>query len=216
MLELKDFATFIKVCGVTSVEDAQLVIETSANALGIVLAPSPRRVTPERAAAITTYAQGHVLRVGVFRDCDPTSLYRTLAAVDFDAVQIHGLLADRVIAELRSFDVAIIKALAIDSPDFWAFDESSVDAILVDGPRPGSGQPHSWEALAGRRFTRPLIAAGGLASENVASVLRLTKAWGVDVASGVEQSPGVKNRDRLRAFVAAASEEFNLRREHRV
>ena len=216
MLDFKRLATLIKICGITSVEDAQLVLDTSANAVGMILAPSPRRVTPERAATIAAHTKGHVLRVGVFRDSDPTLLYRTLTVVDFDAVQIHGPLPDRVIAELRSFNVAIIKALPIDSAEFLAFDESSVDAILVDGPRPGSGQPHSWDALAGRSFTRPLIAAGGLRPENVASVLRLTQAWGVDVASGVELSPGVKSRDRLDAFVTAASEGFNLRREHRV
>ena len=216
MLDLARHASLIKICGVTSVEDAQLVIETSADALGIILAPSARRVAPKLAATIAAHAKGHLVRVGVFRGNDPTLLYRTLDAVDFDVVQVHGSLSTSVIAELRSYDVALIKALAIDSSEFLTFDESSVDAILVDGPRPGSGQSHSWDALTRRSFSKPLIAAGGLTNENVAGVLRATRAWGVDVASGVEESPGVKSPDRLRAFVIAAREEFALRREHRV
>lgn len=215
MTDFTNRASFIKICGVTSEEDARMVVESGADALGMIFAPSPRRVSVERAAALATYTEGRILRVGVFGDTVADGLARALATIDLDAVQIHGPLGDEAVAELRAAGVAIVKALAVDSSDFWAFDETRVDAILIDGPRPGSGQTHSWDVLADRHFERPVIAAGGLAPENVAEVLRTTRAWGVDVATGVEEALGVKSRERLRAFVGAAGAEFNRRREQR-
>ena len=82
-----------------------------------------------------------------------------------------------------------MKALNIESEEFATFDDTLVDAVLVDGPRPGSGSEHSWDGLAARAFSVPVIAAGGLNPTNVAQVITATRAWGVDSASGVESRP---------------------------
>jgi phosphoribosylanthranilate isomerase len=105
---------------------------------------------------------------------------------------------------LRQRGVRIIKALNIESEEFSSFDDRLVDAVLIDGPRAGSGDEHSWAGLATRDFSAPLIAAGGLTPINVASIIGATRAWGVDSASGVESRPGLKDLHLVREFVDAA------------
>ena len=98
----------------------------------------------------------------------------------------------------------MVKALAIDSPTFASYDESRVDAVLVDGATPGSGASHTWQPLRARSFSVPVIAAGGLTPQNVARTIRETRVWGVDTASGVESSPGVKDPTLVKQFVERA------------
>ena len=112
---------------------------------------------------------------------------------------------------LRERDVRIVKALSIGTDEFYDFDDARVDAVMVDGATPGSGVSHSWDELFERSFTVPVIAAGGLDDANVASVIQATRVWGVDSASGVESSPGIKDRDRMSRFVANARGAFQER-----
>jgi phosphoribosylanthranilate isomerase len=100
--------------------------------------------------------------------------------------------------------VRVVKALDIEGGEFESFDEIGVDAVLIDGPRPGSGFAHSWDRLASRTFNVPVVAAGGLNATNVAAVVVATDAWGVDCSSGVEASPGVKDARLVSDFVASA------------
>ena len=208
MTELTGHPHLVKVCGVTSVEDAAIVLDAGADALGVVLATSPREVDVERAAAITAFVGERAVRVGVFRGRADDVIRHALDDVALDAVQLHDPLSADLAQELRERGLAVITVLAIGSSTRGEVDDERADAILVDGPSPGSGRAHSWDVLARRRFTHPLIVAGGLNAANVARVLADTDAWGVDAASGTEASPGRKDARATRDFVRAARRWF--------
>jgi len=205
--------SFVKVCGVTSMLDAQLVIDAQATALGLIFAASRRQVSLEGGREIAQYAKGAILVVGVFRNNEPDFILEVVEQVPLDAVQIHGELDGNVLDVLRRRGLGVIKALSIDDDDFFDFDETAVDAVLVDGPTPGSGAAHSWDALTKRSFAVPVIVAGGLNATNVAGVIEMTGAWGVDVATGVESAPGVKDRELVVNFVSAAQRHYSLGKE---
>lgn len=199
----------VKICGVTTLVDANAVIDAGATSIGFNLAArSPRKLSLERAMALCAATMGRTVRWAVFRERDNDFIVDSLDVIDVEVVQLHDELDDELAAALHERGVAIVKALAIGTDEFYDFDERTVDAVLVDGAVPGSGVVHSWEALASRNFSVPVIAAGGLNADNVASTISLTGAWGVDTASGVESSPGVKDRDQLRAFVDNARAAF--------
>jgi phosphoribosylanthranilate isomerase len=199
----------VKICGVTTLGDANAVVDAGATSIGFNLAPvSPRRLSLERALALSAATKGRILRVGIFGESDDAFILNALDVIDFEAVQLHGPLNDALLKALRERNVSIVKALSIESDEFYDFDERTVDAVLIDGAAPGSGVAHSWEELASRPFSVPVIAAGGLNADNVAATIALTGAWGVDSASGVELSPGVKDRELVKSFVDNAREAF--------
>lgn len=202
---------FVKICGVTTLGDANAAIDAGASALGLNLATSSRHLSLDRALAIAEATRGRILRTLIFNDNDDESILHAQELIEPDAVQIHGPLSETLLVQLRRRDVRVIKVLAIASDEFYAFDDGSVDAVLVDGATPGSGESHSWEELKDRPFVVPVIAAGGLNDANVAHVIVETNAWGVDSASGVESSPGVKDRDRMDHFIANAHSAFQDR-----
>ena len=196
----------------TTVADAKLVADAGADALGVILADSPRRVTLETAAEICTSVRGRLARVGVFRHVTYDEVARCLDALDLDALQIHGGLPEGVATLARARGLALIEALSVTDLDA----ASGVgDAYLIDGARPGSGIAHDWGDVARRGWDRPIIVAGGLTAETVAGVLATVDAWGCDVASGSESSPGVKDRARVESFVRNARQYFDDREEHR-
>jgi phosphoribosylanthranilate isomerase len=198
----------VKICGVTTLGDANAVIDAGATSIGFILASSPRQLSIERALALSAATEGRTIRTAVFRDNHNAFILNALDVIDVEVVQVHGPLDDALVAALRERGLAIVKALSIESDEFYDFDESAVDAVLIDGAIPGSGVAHSWEELASRSFRVPVIAAGGLNADNVAATIALTGAWGVDTASGVEQSPGVKDRDQVKRFVDNARAAF--------
>lgn len=194
---------FVKICGTTSEDDALLAVAMGADAVGFVFAPSPRQVAPAVAADIVKRLPPEVLTVGVFRNESPERVVQIVNRAGLRAAQLHGdetpaqarWIRERVPFLIRSFPAgsrAIDRAL-----------EFGADAVMVDSPRPGSGQVFDWslaEAPSGVR----LILAGGLTPDNVADAVRTIRPWGVDVASGVEASPGKKDHAKVRAFIAAA------------
>lgn len=200
----------MKVCGVTNVSDAKMVVSSGASALGLILAASPRRVTLDQAREIAAATSGEIIRCAVFRDNDDEFIFEQLDALDVDVVQVHGSLSAKLLETLRERSLLIVRALNIEDAEFEHYDESGVDAVLIDGPRPGSGVTHSWDRLRERHFTVPVIAAGGLNPSNVADVISVTSAWGVDCASGVESGPGKKDRDMVEGFVSSARGAFAL------
>lgn len=204
---------FVKICGVTTPKDAALVVASGADALGVIFADSPRGVDVATARAIASLAEGALVRVGVFRHRGLDEVARVLDQVELDAVQVHDPLGAELLAELRARGLTIIKALSVDSVEFATFDDRVVDAVLIDGPRPGSGTTHSWEALGQRSFDVPLIAAGGLNPSNVAATIESTRATGVDCASGVESAPGHKDPHLVDSFVANARAAFARQEE---
>lgn len=204
---------FVKICGVTNVDDARAAVRAGASALGLIFAESPRRVTHTQARAILDATSGELLRSAVFRENDDESIRAHIRDLDVEMVQIHGSLSDGLLGTIRDRPIWLVKALSIDAEEFTTFDETQVDAVLIDGPRPGSGISHSWERLEARTFRVPVIVAGGLNPENVADTIVTTKAWGVDCASGVETDARSKDHRRVSSFVANARQAFATLKE---
>ncbi len=210
---MPDFAqrSFVKICGVTTVGDADLVLASGADALGVIVAESPRHVSTATARLITDRVRGKLLSVLVTRAQTVSDILDAVAEVQPDVVQLHDPPAASLLDELRDGGYLVIRALASAAPDFWTFDDGAVDAVLLDGPAPGSGVSHSWEGVERRGWSRPLIAAGGLTSSNVSDVIERPWVWGVDVVSGVERAPGVKDVAAVRACVERARRAFEGR-----
>jgi phosphoribosylanthranilate isomerase len=185
-----------------------MVASAGASALGLILTESPRRVSLEQARDIAAAAKGELLRCAVFRFDDDEFVLEHLDSLDVDMVQLHGTLSSSLLAAIRQGPTLIVKALNIEGDEFDDFDESEVDAVLIDGPRPGSGVTHSWERLRERHFRVPVVAAGGLNPSNVAEVIKATNAWGVDCASGVEHVARQKDRHLVEEYVANARSAF--------
>ncbi len=199
---------FVKICGVTNVQDAQVVVRSGASALGLIVADSPRRVSLDEAREIARATKGDLLRCVVVRDQGEREVVEVLDVVDVDMVQVHGPLSNGLVDTLRERGLLVVKALSVEGSEFDDFDETLVDAVLIDGAHPGSGKTHSWTRLLSRSFGVPVIAAGGLNPLNVADVVEATGAWGVDSASGVEAGPREKNHDLVDRFVANARRAF--------
>lgn len=209
MPKFSDAASFVKICGITSIEDARVAVDAGADAIGLILASSVRQLTVEQAHEIAAATRGSTLRVGVFRNDSDDFVVEAIGRSGVDVAQVHGPLSDELRKSLEVQEVLIIKALSIGSDEFFEFDDASVDAVLIDGPTPGSGETHPWHELARRQFVRPVIVAGGLNALNVVDVLETTNAWGADVSSGVEYAPGVKDPTHVRDFVRNARAYFD-------
>lgn len=201
---------YVKICGVTTCENARSVIDAGADAIGINLGRSVRHVARERAAEILEATSGAALRTLVFFENSDDEILKLWHELDAEVAQLHDPISESLLSGLRERPGRLVKALRIDSSEFESFDEGGVDAVLVDGPRPGSGLEHSWTRLSTRSFRVPVIAAGGLTPRNVKSVIHETRAWGVDCASGVESAPGVKSPELVRDFIAGARGAWNV------
>ena len=194
--------TQIKICGITSPGLAEAAIDAGADAIGVVLAPgSPRTIDPDLAARIVETVAARVPVFAVFRDQSIETIRRERPAGT--TLQLHG---DETEAWLDALDGPIVRAVAFE-PDVvrhWARDPR-LDALLVDGRRPGSGETFDHEALAALmpEIDCPVYLAGGLDPDNVAAAIRRVRPFGVDVSSGVECAPGIKDLERMRAFCAA-------------
>ena len=196
---------FVKICGVTNESDALLAVALGADALGFVLAPSPRRMAPDRVRDIARRVPGDVLTVGVFRNELPERVMELAQRAGLKAVQLHG---DESAADCRQVAEQIptvIKAFPAGHPGLDRIDDYGTDTVLVDGPRPGSGQVFDWSLAEGAPRSRyRVILAGGLDADIVGSAIARVRPWGVDVSTGVESEPGRKDPAKLRAFIEAA------------
>lgn len=196
--------TRIKMCGMTSVADAVVAVEAGADAIGLIFWPGSKRAVDIAAAqAITRALPPLVSVVGVFVDETPDRVRTVADAVGLSAVQLHGR---EQVAEWARFPRPVLKAMALedyaDSP--W---KTARAAILVDAHDPvtvgGTGRTVDWAVARAIAASRPLVLAGGLRPDNVAEAVATVAPWGVDVASGVERSPGIKDHALVRAFVQA-------------
>jgi phosphoribosylanthranilate isomerase len=208
--------TRVKICGITDVTYVGAVAKAGADLIGVVFAPSPRRVSPEKAGEIASAAKEHGLAVvGVFVNTPAAEVNAIAWAFGLDWVQLSG---DEDIDYCRQLEKPLIKAIHI-SPD-W--DEARLLAelesrqrqlrhhspiylldTLVEEKYGGTGQSFGWEIARRAAQIYPLIIAGGLSPENVKTVVAELKPWGVDVSSGVESS-GVKDIEKIKAFIEAA------------
>ena len=209
----------VKICGLTRPQDFRAAAEAGARYAGLVFFPrSPRHVDVAQAAALASDAPEGLARVGLFVDPDDALLDRVLAEVPLDILQLHGRETPARVAEIRArHGLPVMKAVGLATPDdlpaLWDYGLVA-DLLLVDAkPAPGAALPggnglsFDWRLLVGQRLLKPWMLAGGLTPDNVAEAIRLTGAQAVDVSSGVESAPGVKDASLIRDFVAAADPE---------
>ncbi|MGR6920512.1 phosphoribosylanthranilate isomerase [[Actinomadura] parvosata] len=189
---------FVKICGLSRAEHVATAVGAGADAIGFVMTRSPRRVTPERAAELAAEVPGHVLTVGVFRGEDPETVRAAALASGVRAVQLHGRHPHADFTALKDLGVTLIRAVDAQADlRCGAYDE---DLLLVDAPHAGSGERWDWGAVRGRASGRWML-AGGLAPGNVRAAIEAAAPWGVDVSSGVESAPGVKDSRLIEEFL---------------
>jgi phosphoribosylanthranilate isomerase len=196
---------FVKICGTTSEEDALLAVAMGADAVGFILAPSRRQVTPQLAADIAKRLPPEVLTIGVFRDEAPARVVEVVNAARLGGAQLHGHEPPDHARYVRQRVRFVIQAFPAGDSMVARAGEYGADVIMVDSPLPGSGKVFDW-ALAEAPDGLRLMLAGGLTADNVGEAVAQVHPWGVDVATGVESSPGRKDPRKLRAFVLAARE----------
>jgi len=197
-------SVFVKICGITTEEDALLAVAMGADALGFVFAPSPRQIQPPVVADIVKRLPPEIMTVGVFRDEAPQRVIDLVNKTGLFAAQLHGHEGPEVTRAVKQRVRFVIKGFAASEKAVDQYADHQADAILIDAPSPGSGQLFDW-TLSDRVSDRTrLLLAGGLTADNVAEAIAVVQPWGVDVSTGVESTPGHKDAIKLRAFIAAA------------
>ena len=209
----------VKICGIRSSADLAAVVAARAAYAGLNFFPkSPRFVTIAEARALALAAPEGLCKVALVVDADNATLDAIVEAMPLDMLQLHGKESPDRVAEVKArYGLPVMKAVGVsDEGDLAAVLDYSLvaDQILVDAKPPkgaplpgGNGLSFDWRLVAQRRWLRPWMLAGGLTPANVAEAVRLTNAWQVDVSSGVESAPGVKDAGRIAAFVRAARED---------
>jgi phosphoribosylanthranilate isomerase len=195
---------FVKICGVTTEADALLAVGMGASAVGFVFAPSPRQMAPAAVADIVKRLPHETVTVGVFRDEAPQRVIEIANQIGLQAVQLHGVESVEDTRWIASRAACTIKAFSAGHRNIERFAEYGAEFLMIDGNSPGSGELFDWRLAEGVVDPRRLIVSGGLRPDNVGAAIAHLHPWGVDVCSGVEASPGVKDPGKLRQFVAAA------------
>ena len=196
----------VKICGVTRLVDAELAVECGAGALGFVFWPdSPRFVDPDSARTIVAALPPTIIPVGVFVNQSREYVNEVAATVSLGAVQLHG---DESVEYARAMTRPVLKAIALTEASEASIDAWPIETMMlldVHDPirRGGTGRTVDWSRAASVARRRPVILAGGLTPENVGDALSCVRPSGIDVSSGVERSPGVKDPDKLKALFAA-------------
>jgi phosphoribosylanthranilate isomerase len=206
----KTTGTKVKICGITSVDDAHAAIDCGAWAIGLIFYPeSPRRCELEQAAAIATAVRKRVEVAGVFVNAPLDELLATVESVPLTILQLHGdegpsycdearrRTGLRVIKAVRARDASAVRALSAYRTDFHMLD------AYVAGSWGGTGERFDWELASAHPGSPPLLLSGGLDARNVGEAIEVVRPFAVDVASGVEAEPGRKDHDELRRFFAA-------------
>ncbi|PYF09453.1 phosphoribosylanthranilate isomerase [Rhodobacter viridis] len=205
-----------KICGLKTPADVEAAAQAGAGYIGLVFFPrSPRHLDIAQARELALLAPVGLAKVALVVDADDATLQAITDAVPLDLLQLHGRESPDRVAEVKArFGLPVMKAVGVaEAADLAAIAdyEAVADQILVDAKAPkgaalpgGNGLAFDWRLIAGRPWRRPWMLAGGLTPENVAEAVRLTGARQVDVSSGVESAPGVKDAARIAAFVAAA------------
>ena len=206
----------VKICGLTTADQVAAVASAGAAYAGFVFfAKSPRNLTLDRARALALTAPPGLAKVALVVDADDAALDAILAQVPLDMLQLHGHETPARVAAIKArHGLPVMKAVGVaDASDLAqiAEYEAVADQILLDAKPPrtadlpgGNGLAFDWRLIAGRVWARPWMLAGGLTAANVAEAARLTGARQVDVSSGVESAPGIKDPGLIRDFVAAA------------
>jgi len=208
--------TRVKICGLTEAAHVDAAAQAGATYVGLVFFPrSPRHLPLPQAAALALMVPMGIAKVALVVDADDAALDAIVQAVPLDMLQLHGHESPARVAEIRArFGLPVMKAVGIaEEADLAAIAGYAqvADQILIDAKPPkdaalpgGNGLAFDWRLIAGREWERPWMLAGGLTPANVAEAIRLTGARQVDVSSGVESAPGIKDPAAIAAFIAAA------------
>lgn len=199
----------VKVCGITTPEDARLAAEAGAGAIGLLFAGSPRRVSVERATEIAGALPEGILKVGVFVDSSAAEVLEVAGRVGLDYAQLHGEEPPEVVAEVRRSGLKSIKALRVrDAGSLAGLEEYGAELYLLDAwsdrLRGGTGERFDWSLAEGLRGRGNIVISGGLTPENVREAVEYFRPYGVDASSSLEAAPGVKSPDQVRRFTSAA------------
>lgn len=207
-----------KICGLDAPDSVAMAMLEGAAMLGFnFYPPSPRYLTPERAGQLVSAVPSGIDRVGLFVDASDQDIGTVLDKAPLDLIQVQGSETPERVAKIKAtFKRPVIKAIKVETPTDLdaakAFD-GVADWLLFDAKAPktlanalpgGNGISFDWRMLKGRRFTRPWLLAGGLNADNLATAVAESGAVAVDVSSGVESAPGVKDPQRIKAFLQAA------------
>jgi phosphoribosylanthranilate isomerase len=195
---------FVKICGITTEEDALLATALGADAVGFIFAPSPRQVHAQLVHDIVRRLPPEILTVGVFKDEHPDRVIELATQAGVRAVQLSGHEPPEDALRIHPTVRLLIKAFTAGSDQLPRARAWGADIVMVDSPNPGSGTVFDWSLVGEIPQDARLLLAGGLTPENVATAIARVQPWGVDVASGVERSPGRKDPVKLRAFIQAA------------
>jgi phosphoribosylanthranilate isomerase len=210
---------FVKICGITRPQDAELAVGLGASALGFVFWPhSPRSISAEMVRAIAANMPGNVIKVGVFVDQPADDVMRIMDDADLDVAQLHGRESPKYCRQLmlrlkpdtteREVPRTIFKGVAMSDNGAVNIEDFGPDVVLlVDAHDPlrvgGTGKTVNWDSAREIAASRRTILAGGLNAANIKLAVRSVRPYGVDVSSGVESAPGVKDANRLRTFFEA-------------
>ena len=212
---------FVKICGITHPAQGQEIVALGADAIGLVFAKSPREVTPIMAREIVVGLPAGFPTVGVFVNSTADRINSIVSQTGIRYVQLHGNEPPEILAEIS---VPCIKVFTMRDKNWLAEIRKFIDAfgenksgklaaVLIDTYNPniagGTGESFDWNSVGEVRKNGemedlpPLVLAGGLKPENIAQAIKLVKPWGVDVSSGVEAEPGIKDMDKVKAFLQA-------------
>lgn len=207
----------VKICGLRTAESVSACIAGGARAVGFVFYDrSPRAIAPDMAGSLSRMLPTGIRSVGLFVDASDEQIAAATAKTPLDLLQLHGTETPRRVAEIRGrFNLPVMKAIRVATGEDLkplASYEAVADWILFDAKVPasvstlpgGTGMAFDWQILSGLRINRPWMLSGGLTADNLAEAVETTGAKFVDVSSGVEERPGVKDPDRIAAFLAAA------------
>jgi len=199
--------TRVKICGITSVADAQAAAEAGADMIGLMFyEKSPRHITLEQAAEISRALSPFVMRVGVFVDADEALVKQAIGRCGLGLLQFHGLETSEFCTQ---FGLMSMKALRVrDADSLRELENFQTEAFLLDAYSKnglgGTGETFNWDlAVEAQKFGKPIFLAGGLTPDNVAEAVRQVRPFAVDVSSGVESAPGKKDPAKVKAFIQA-------------
>ena len=200
--------TRVKICGITNVADGLAAAEAGADMIGLMFyESSPRHITLARAAEISRALPPFLMRVGVFVNAPADFVLRAISECNLTMLQFHG---DETSDFCTQFGLMNMKAIRVrDAGSLVQLENYQTDAFLLDAHSKnglgGTGKKFNWElAVEAQKFVKPIFLAGGLTPENVADAVRKVHPFGVDVSSGVESAPGIKDHAKVKAFITAA------------
>jgi len=190
---------FVKICGITNIDDAVVSCEAGADAIGLVMTESTRQVTKYEASDICSEIPNGILKIGVFENQSIQEIIELSRFAGFDSIQLHGYSLET--AETLSVNWQVIRAMPYFSDEVKNIEQSKY-MHLIDSHTPGSGKVFDWQGL--KHINSEYILAGGLSPDNIQEAIETLSPWGVDVSTGVSSSARNKDHDKIKEFIRIA------------